>query len=125
LNSGAIGFGFPSFTCSSIIRKGIPLRSAMMEDFRSEELEPSDEVDTITVFNVVINNNACAWTEIKDEIGEDFAFPQKNPIFYVDYEGQHDSYIANQIMKHRIIPMIRRAKVQPSTILRFVALIST
>jgi hypothetical protein len=72
---------------------------------------PSSEVRR--VFDEVIINKDFKWTQLNDVVDKDFSLPSK-PIFFENYEGRDNRFIADQIVKHRIIPILRRAKVSIS-----------
>ena len=59
-------------------------------------------------------------TPSKRGLGQDFSLPNK-PI-YVDYEDQDERFIADQIVKHLIFPILRRAKVNVSDLLSMLSL---
>jgi hypothetical protein len=110
-NFGVMQLGNSGFTfTSSQVRHGIALDLAKSRNNRPVGLTPSSEMDSRKIFDEVINNNDFKWTQIKDDIDKDFSLPN-NPIFDVDYEGQDERYFADQIVRHRIIPILQRAKV--------------
>jgi hypothetical protein len=109
---GDTGFS-PSTSQSLTIRQGISLDLAKSRDCRPAGLTPSNEEHSRMVFDKMIINNDFKKTQIKDTIDKDFSVPNQ-PIFFVDYEGKDERFIADQIVKHRIVPIMRRAKVQPS-----------
>ena len=75
-------------------------------------LTPSSEVDSRKVFNALIINKDFEWTEIKEDIDQGFSVP-KEPIFYVDYKNTDERFIADQIVRRRVLPIMRSAKVEP------------
>jgi hypothetical protein len=74
-------------------------------------LTPSIEVESRKVFDEVIYNNKFEQTEMKDDIVKGFSIP-KYPVFHIDYTGKGEGDIADRIVKHRILPIMRKARVQ-------------
>jgi hypothetical protein len=101
--------GASGFSSSSTDRPGISL--GLAKNRNSLGLTPSSEVDSRKVFDEVINNNNVAWTQLKDNVDKDFSLPN-TPIFNVDYEGQDVRFIVDQIVKHRIVPILQSSTVK-------------